>query len=110
MPLIGGEEEPRELVRPNEDGGKGLEEVTPIPIDVELDISFEEAIELRLIPVPGGTEFDELTPVGGFILLELISVPKEVELEALTLVCERVALELTPVPGNMELGRLAPVP
>lgn len=88
-------EGPVELV---EDGGKGLEEVNPVPKGIELElISVGAAIELGLTPVSKGTEEEKLTPVGRKMEPELIPDGRAEK------------LELTPVPEGMEGDELIPV-
>lgn len=80
-------------------GGKGLEEVTPVPRGIELEpIPVEGTTELGLTPVPKGREGDEVTPVSGKIELELIPVGGKTELDP------------TPVPRGIELEGPTPVP
>lgn len=114
-------EAPREPVELAKDGGKGLEELTPVPGRIEFElIPIGRVTEFELTPVPKGMEGDKLTPVGKSIELEfkpvegvtelgLTPVPKGTEVDV-TPVGGRLVLELTPVPRGIELEELTPVP
>lgn len=114
-------EAPEEGVELFEDGGKGLEEVTPLPRGIELELTPAGGlIALWLTPVPKGTEGDDLTPLGGKIELELIPVGRMTELgmtpvpkgvkDDVTPIGGRIVFELTPVPRGIEREGLTPVP